>query len=384
MPSETPPGTTAQPRSSAARLGTLRDRPDAVLFAGDGEPESPTALAQRIARLAAAGALEADDYSLGGVVARLEARWAELLGKEAAVWLPTGTLANHLAARRLAGAHPRVVVPAESHLFQDEGDALQRLSGLAVVPLAPGRPCFTLDELRAALDAAFGGRVLNPVGAMVVESPVRRQAGQVVPLEELRALTDLCRDRGVGTHLDAARLFMMSAATGVPPRGYAALFDTVYVSLWKYLPAPFGAILAGPAALLEGMHHDRRMFGGSLPSAALAAALALDGMDGLETRHVEVMERMRAWSVAIEAVPGLRCAPFEHGSNVIPLHVDAAIDAEAFVAQLDGAGVYVPDPSPAWGAHLLACNPTLLRRPLEVLVADFARAAEAARRPATG
>ena len=170
-------------------------------------------------------------------------------------------------------------MPAESHLFQDEGDTLQRLSSIAVVPLAPGRACFTVEELRASLDAAERGRVLNPVGAVVIESPVRRRAGAVVPFEEQRALTNLARSRGVGTHLDGARLFMMSAATGVPVAVYAALYDTVYVSLWKYLPAPFGAILAGPAALLEGLHHERRMFGGSLPSAALAAALALDGMD---------------------------------------------------------------------------------------------------------
>ena len=362
----------------------LSSRTDVVLFAGDGEPEPPEALAARIARLAAAGAIDGDDYSVGGSVARLEAAWAALLGKEAAVWLPTGTLANHLAVRRLCSAAqrmaPRVIVPTESHLFQDEGDALQRLSGIAVVPLAPRRACFTIEELREGLDAAERGRVLNPVGAIVIESPVRRRAGAVVPFEEQRALTDLARSRGVGAHLDGARLFMMSAATGVPAQVYAALYDTVYVSLWKYLPAPFGAILAGPAALLEALHHDRRMFGGSLPSAALAGALALDGMDGLEERHVEVMRAGRALCAALDAVPGLDIETFEHGSNIVRLRLDPALDAGAFTQRLYDAGIFIPDRNEAWDGTLLTFNPTLLRRPIEDVVAAFTDAIEAAQR----
>ena len=361
------------PRTAAERLRSLAARPDAVLFSGDGEPESPRLQAARIERLAATGAIEADDYSRGGSVARLEERWAELLGKEVAVWLPTGTLANHLAVRRIA-THARVVVPAESHLFHDEGDALQRLSGLSVIPLGAGRPCFSLDELRRAFDDAERGRVLNPVGAVVIESPVRRQAGQVVTFEAMRDLTAHARERGARTHLDGARLFMMTAATNIEARAYAELFDTVYVSLWKYLPAPYGAILAGPASLLAGLHHDRRMFGGSLPSAALAAALALDGMDGLETRHAEVMRRGRELCAAFGTLSGVEIDPFDQGSNIVRLRFAVAADAEAIAGRLYEDGIHLPDRSEAWDAHLLAFNPTLLRRPLKEIVAAFARA----------
>lgn len=359
------------PPSSAERLRALASRPDAVLFTGDGEPESASTLAARLDRLAASGQIEFDDYSNGGAVARLEARWADLLGKEAAVWFPTGTLANHLAVRRIVQPRARVVVPAESHLFQDEGDALQRLSSLSVVALAPRRPCFSLEELRDAFDEAQRGRVPNPVGAVVIESPVRRQAGQVVPFEEMRALTALARDRGARTHLDGARLFMMSAATGVGVRDYAHLFDTVYVSLWKYLPAPFGGILAGPASLLEGMHHERRMFGGSLPSAALAAALAVDGMDGLEQRHVEVMRRAREFCGKLAEVSGVEVRPFTHGSNIVRLRFEGSLDAATVVSRLFQSGIHLPDHSEAWDGHLAAFNPTLLRRSVADLVAAF-------------
>ena len=183
-------------------------------------PNRPQTLAERIARLAAAGAIEDDDYSRGGSVARLEAAWAALLGKEAAVWLPTGTLANHLAVRRFCAAAPRtaprVIVPAESHLFQDEGDALQRLSSIAVVPLAAGRPVHG-QELRAALDAAERRRVLSPAGVVVLESPVRRRVGRSSPSRRCGDRRSR-RARGIATHLDGARLFMMWAATGVPVR----------------------------------------------------------------------------------------------------------------------------------------------------------------------
>jgi threonine aldolase len=361
------------------RSEAVATRADAVVFVGDGEPSTPQELARHIERLADDGRIEPDDYSRGGSVEALERAWAELLGKEAAVWLPTGTLANHLAVRRLSGSRPRVLVPERSHLYHDEGDALQRLSGIAVVPFAPGRVVCGVDELRAHLDEAEQGRVLNPVGAFVIESPMRRLAGQVAPFEELEALTALCRERGVGTHLDGARLFMMSAATGVPARRYAELFDTVYLSLWKYLPAPFGAILAGPAALLEGLYHERRMFGGGLPSAALAAALALDGMPGLEARHVEVMTRGRALCAHLAAVHGLEPRPFEHGSNVVPLHLEAGLDLSRFAACLLDDGIVIGDHSEAWDAVLLTFNTTLLRRPVEALTASFEAAARSAR-----
>src|SRR5438309_4516370 len=114
---------------------------------GDGIPHTPEEYAQLLAGLAKSGKLTSDEYSRGGVVETLEARMASLLGKEAAVWLPTGTLANHLAVRLLAGGKRRVIVQAESHLYNDCGDCAQTLSGLTLVPLAPGKATFTLADV---------------------------------------------------------------------------------------------------------------------------------------------------------------------------------------------------------------------------------------------
>ena len=110
---------------------------------------------------------------------------AEILGKEAAVFLPTGTLANHLALRRLCCGRPRVLVQAEGHVYNDTGDGAARLSGLNLVPLAHGRPSFTREEVAAAIERSETGRVANPVGAVAIESPVRRQHGRVMPQRKI-------------------------------------------------------------------------------------------------------------------------------------------------------------------------------------------------------
>ena len=197
----------------------------------------------------------ADDYSRGGVVEQLETRVAALLGKEAAVWLPTGTLANHLAVRLLAGNRRRVLVQAESHLFNDCGDCAQTLSGLHLVPLAPGRATFTLEDVeRAAYDASLG-RVDTPIGAIQIETPVRRRQGERFDFAEMKKVAAWARAHNVGLHLDGARLFLESAYAARPVKEYAALFDTVYISMYKYFNAASGAVLAGPKARPADLYH---------------------------------------------------------------------------------------------------------------------------------
>ena len=122
--------------------------PDAVVFRGDGEPKTPEGLVARLSEIVAGRGIEADNYSNGGVVRELEERFADLLGKEDAVFMPSGTLANHLALRMLCAGKPRAIVQEQSHLYHDTGDCVQQLSGINMVPLAAGRPYFTLDEVQ--------------------------------------------------------------------------------------------------------------------------------------------------------------------------------------------------------------------------------------------
>ncbi|HIF72609.1 MAG TPA: amino acid lyase [Dehalococcoidia bacterium] len=347
---------------------------DAVVFTGDGEPQSPQSTIARLNSLLAEGRLQPDSYSLGGAVQALEERMASELGKEAAIWMPTGTLANHLALRRHAGTTSRVILQEQSHAYQDEGDALARLSGLNGIPLAKGRPFFTADELRAALDEAVTGRVLNPAGAVSIESPVRRQAGQIVPFDEMQAVTELCREEGIPSHLDGARLYMMSAATGVGIKTYADLFDSVYVSTWKYFGSPLGAILVGNSDFIEGMYHDRRMFGGGLPSGYLPAALSLAGVDGFEERFAQAFARAEEVFAEINKLVGVSVRKFEHGSNIFELVIDEAINTDQFVDKLLEAGIVLNAQSGDWPVPLLHVNTTILRRPINEIVEAFSSA----------
>ena len=114
------------------------DSENSVVFSGDGAPKSPDTTLAALSAIQQKRGIEADTYTLGGVVGELERRVAGILGKEAAVFMPTGTLANHLALRQLCDGKPRAIVQEPSHLYNDTGDCVQQLSGIHMVPLAPG------------------------------------------------------------------------------------------------------------------------------------------------------------------------------------------------------------------------------------------------------
>lgn len=211
--------------------------------------------------------VHADNYSNGGFVEELAGTFARLLGKERAIFLATGTLANHLAVRTLAGADRRVLVQAESHLYNDCGDCLETLSGLNVIPLGAGQATPDRSDVRAWVERSATGRVETKVGVVSIENPVRRMNHQMVDSAELAAICSYARERGIRLHLDGARLFTLPLHTRQSVRDHAAPFDTVYVSLWKHFNGACGGILAGDDKVIQGMFHTRRMFGGSLPQA---------------------------------------------------------------------------------------------------------------------
>jgi threonine aldolase len=349
------------------------EAPDrSVHLSGDGISLTPLAYAALLDRLARARDIGEDTYLLGGEVERFERRWAELLGKETAVFMPSGTLANQLALRALAGSRHRVIVPEMSHIYNDTGDACQTLSALTLMPLASGTATFTRADVEAVLTRTAGGRVAADVGAIVIESPIRRLSGQLFDWEETKRISSLARERGIGMHLDGARLFIASAYTGISPAEYAAEFDTVYVSLWKYFNSGIGAILAGPKRVLDGMFHVRRMFGGNLAVGWPAALVAQHYMDGFGERLRSAVGVSEAFYTALARHPRVGIERIPNGTNLARLTVKG-VDAALVARRLRERGILLPGGTAA-GVITLGVNETWNR----TTGADLAQAFEQA------
>jgi threonine aldolase len=340
-----------------------------VRMTGDGVGLSPRAYASLLAEITSREEIVEDVYLLGGEIERFERRWAELLGKERAVFMPSGTLANQLALRVLAGDRRRVIVPETSHIYNDTGDASQTLSGLTLVPLAPGKATFTCGEVEDVLSRTAGGRVRTEVGAIAIESPVRRLRGQLFDGGEMERLSAFARERRIGLHLDGARLFIASAYTGIPPAQYAAHFDTVYVSLWKCFNSGIGAILAGPRSLLGDVFHVRRMFGGNLAAGWPAAVVAGHYLDGFLERLRTAVRVSEDFYAAISRNASFFVERVAGGTNLAQVTLKAG-DPARFARRLSERGVVLPDIGT--GRFTLAVNETWARSS----AADLAQAFE--------
>lgn len=317
-----------------------------VSLADDGYLPPPAEMAQKLAKLTADRETKPDNYGNGGAVSELEADAARLLGKERAVMFPTGTLANLIAMRLLAGSGGgRVIVHAKSHLYNDSGENLSQLGGLTMVPLGGPGAGFAATSVSAEIARAADARVATKISCIAIESPNRRLYGQRFPATEIAEISAIAKGCGIPLALDGARMLIECAYSGRTPAEMAAPFEIVYLSLYKYLGAPFGCVLAGPAAQLDGLFHDRRRFGGSLYQMWPAAVLARDALAGFAERWAATIpaaetvlgEIARNAALSVERIPG--------GTNVALIGLrSAAIDGPAMKAAGIARGIKLPDP----------------------------------------
>jgi threonine aldolase len=342
-----------------------------ILFSGDGLSLQPQEYASVLDQIARQNGTNQDVYLKGGAVQQLEETMASILGKECAFFFPTGTLANHIAVRLLVRDKRRVLVQEESHIYRDENDCAEALSGLNLVPLAPGRANFTLQDVTEAVDASAGPPYPMPIGAIAIESPVRRQQGQVFDFEEMKKISAFAREKGVGLHLDGARMFLASAYTRITPVQYASLFDTVYVSLYKYFNAPFGAVLAGSRQLLEPVPLLRRQFGGGLLHAWQSAAVALHYLNGFTDRYQEAVQNGDQLLKLLEQTGAFQVTRLKGGTNI---HLLTLLNgnAESFHQKLHDAGIMLAPPKGQ--AFNLMINESINRRSPEEIAGEFKKA----------
>ena len=302
----------------------ISDYDTLVQLSGDALPRNPMAEPTRLQALLDRHAKPVDGYLAGGAVAELEAKFSSLLGKEDTVFMPTGTLANHVALRLLCGESRHALVQQESHVYRDESNTVTTLSGINLVPLAPGRAAPTLDEVAAAIERAEVGPYPIKVGAIALESPVRRAQGAALAPALVADIARLARAKNIRLHLDGARLLLMSGMPGFSVQSYCAHVHTVYVSLYKYLGAPFGGVLSGPRPLMARARELRHLFGGTIYHGWQAALPALDALDGAEQRFANVRAAGDKLLAGLERTPGFKVQRVENGSNLVTLEIAPA------------------------------------------------------------
>ncbi len=258
-------------------------------------------------RRAMADAEVGDDwYGDDPTVNRLEERCADALGKEAAAYLPTGTMANQVGLRlHFQGPGHLVATAAGFHVASVEVMTAAALSGIAYRTVDPGaRGWITADEARALLepDEFYDVEVID---LLAVENTVGAAGGRVMPLEDLRAVRKVSDDAGVPVHLDGARIFNAAVAAGVDAADIAGEADTVMFCLSKGLGAPIGSVICGPAEMAREARRLKILFGGAWRQAGIVAAAGLVALEEGPKRLHEDHERARRLAEGVaELLPG--------------------------------------------------------------------------------
>jgi threonine aldolase len=280
-----------------------------------------------------------DQFGEDPSVNRLQERVAAMLGHEAALWLPTGVMANQVAIRTLTRPGDEVVISREAHLLWFEAGAAAATSGVQLVEVGrDGR--FTADEFRAARKPA--GVMYPPTTVVSVENTHNRAGGIVVPTEEGAAIAGVAREHGIASYLDGARLWNAAVALGVDVAELARPFDVVSVAFSKALGAPGGSMLAGSRAFVAAATRYRRMAGGAMRQVGILAAAAEHALDHHLVRLGEDHANARLLADRLAASPAIDLDPAAVQTNIVVFRMaDGAPDAPTVVAAAREAGVLV-------------------------------------------
>ena len=355
------------------------DKPPFVNFFSDGLYFAPAEYIQQLDAIHKAKPIKGDRYGNGGTTKELEEAFVKLTGKEKAIFFPTGTMANQVVIKVLNGDNTKIVVPENSHIYRDEADAAQQVHHLRLIPAGTNKPFFTLADLKDTIAYYDQGEVFKSgLGTVVVESPVRRADGAAVPLDTMKEITAYCKDKGYRTHLDGARIHIASAFTGVPVATYAAQFDTIYISLYKYLNAMNGAMLCGPAEVIDKMSHQIKIFGGTTFQTWGASTMALHYLADIEARWKQVALVAAQLIAELNKVKGVAITPLEHGTNIFNLKADPSINFKKLGSLLYEEHNIGIGGVNAEGLGKFQVNDSILRRKPEELLTAWKKSLEKA------
>lgn len=308
---------------------------------------SDTVTRPTAAMLRAMTQAELGDDVLGDdpTVNRLQERVAELLGKEAACFVPSGTMANQAAIRAHTEPSDEIIAHADSHIIHYETGAPAAIAGCMIAPLAGPRGQFTDEDVRRAVRKADYHAPRSRM--LVVENTHNRGGGSVWRLDAIRSVTQTARDSGLRTHLDGARLWNACAASGEAPSAYAQHFDTVSTCFSKGLGAPVGSAVAGSRENIARVFRFRKMMGGAMRQSGVLAAAALHALEHHRERLREDHANARRLAEGIAQVAGLRVDPSTVETNIVYFDLDPSIGtAPEFCARLRAAGVWMLPTAP--------------------------------------
>ncbi|HEU5140295.1 MAG TPA: low-specificity L-threonine aldolase [Bacillales bacterium] len=278
-----------------------------------------------------------DVYGEDPTVNLLERKAAEILGKEAALFVTSGTQGNQIAVLTHCRPGNEIILEAEAHIYYYEGAAISALAGVQPRPVNGSRGALDPGDVESAIR---GDDIHYPeTGLICVENTHNRAGGAVIPLEKMRGIYDVASRHGIPVHLDGARLFNAAVATKTPVAEFAACTDTVQFCLSKGLGAPVGSIIAGDAEFVAGARKWRKRLGGGLRQAGVLAAAGIVALD----KHVDRLEEdHRHAEMLAEGLSKINGLTVENDveTNIVLVNVGKTGRSSAeFVEQLKDTGI---------------------------------------------
>jgi threonine aldolase len=351
---------------------------EVIKFFGDGEMFEPAEYLAVLQQLNAQAAIQKDRYGSGGAVEALEKKMAEITGKEKAIYMPSGTMANQLAISVLSGDQTKVFVQDTSHVYRDEADAAQSVFQKRLYPLAKEETYFTAATLQTAIEQLPEQEVFGSgIGAVSIENPVRRTDGRMIPIGEIKKISEYCSSKGIKLHLDGARIYMASAWSGISIKEFSSYFDTVYISLYKYLGASGGAVLCGDKDTISKMPHLVKVHGGSMYGNWTNAAMALGRLEGLEDRLLKAKAKGEELFAQLNKRNDIRINPLDGGTNIYQLELTGGTDARVFQQTLNKEfSIRLPF-APGKTKTLITVNETILYKDLAYILNAFSQSLKA-------
>ncbi len=295
-------------------------------------------------RAAMAEAPVGDDvYQEDPTVEALEARTAEILGKEDALYVPSGTMSNQVALKAHTTPGDMAIMDAHAHMVINEGGAAAALAGVTVWRVQGRFGVFGGDDVRAAVgvEHPFQPPHHSPLPRVVcVENTHNAGGGGVWPLEAIRDVAQAARENGLALHMDGARIWHAAVAMGIPEKEIAEPFDSVSVCFSKGLGAPVGSALAGSRDFIEKARRYRKMYGGGVRQAGIVAAGALHALEHHRARLADDHREARRFAEAVARMDGLRVDLERVQSNIVRYEV-TCMSANAFVEACHARGLHM-------------------------------------------